>query len=429
MTRLRFLTEWLDPHNARGDDLRATWASLRIEVQTDTEAPPAVVTRFYDRLVDSRRHSLNLPLYPLAEWIAFHWFQLLHGGERDEPRHHDLRAAAGGYTLPALSFWSQGEEVLLRWEAFQSNSRELDFDAHGECLLPRAEVEQSLTDLLHKVAHRLEENAIRATPFQKEWQRLLELEGDERDFCVAAATLGLDPFDVPEEAQATILAVASQLPAGLLAEFLPAATPQSLGDQAQCVAEALALIESAHRSSPSVESLRDRIPIRESSTTPWSRGYEVARHVRKTLSLPGGPVALNILVDLVSPIEARALDHLQRIDGIVARNGSSGGTAVRPQFLTRHPDNVKFALARLLFESLLLPPASATLVTREKTARQKANRAFAAEFLAPAAELVTRLPSPRITREEVAELAGEFGVSTYVIEKQLQNHRLAEIRD
>jgi Zn-dependent peptidase ImmA (M78 family) len=50
------------------------------------------------------------------------------------------------------------------------------------------------------------------------------------------------------------------------------------------------------------------------------------------------------------------------------------------------------------------------------------NRAFAAEFLAPADLIQERLADSRWDHEEVVEhLAEEFGVSTWVIEYQIRN--------
>lgn len=61
------------------------------------------------------------------------------------------------------------------------------------------------------------------------------------------------------------------------------------------------------------------------------------------------------------------------------------------------------------------------------TDRQAQSCAFAAEFLAPAALLKERLRHTHIHPDEVDELAGEFGVSSYVVRHQIRNHNLAAI--
>lgn len=161
----------------------------------------------------------------------------------------------------------------------------------------------------------------------------------------------------------------------------------------------------------------------------WERGYESARRVKQALRLGNGPVPLDRLQQLTTPIEVPELNALGRVDAIVSRNGSRGGAAVAEHFAERRPASARFLLARLLGESLLLEPSGATLLTKERTSRQKANRAFAAELLAPANEVAARLPGTEVSREEVADLAEEFEVSSFVIENQLQNHGLARVVD
>ena len=59
-------------------------------------------------------------------------------------------------------------------------------------------------------------------------------------------------------------------------------------------------------------------------------------------------------------------------------------------------------------------------MTRAFTWDQQASRAFAAELLAPQAALIARAPG-NADPSKVEELAKEFGASTVLIEKQLEN--------
>ena len=74
-------------------------------------------------------------------------------------------------------------------------------------------------------------------------------------------------------------------------------------------------------------------------------------------------------------------------------------------------------------------PRSPSLVIDTNTERQKRNRAFAAEFLAPAEQIKRRLAGKETTREEMDEIAYTMGVSSYVVAHQVQNHGLAVFRD
>ena len=68
------------------------------------------------------------------------------------------------------------------------------------------------------------------------------------------------------------------------------------------------------------------------------------------------------------------------------------------------------------------------LVTEAHTWEQRASRAFAAEFLAPAAGLNKRLGG-RASPSLIDELADQYGVSSYAIGHQIENRRLAWIND
>ncbi len=67
------------------------------------------------------------------------------------------------------------------------------------------------------------------------------------------------------------------------------------------------------------------------------------------------------------------------------------------------------------------------MVTRAQSDRQKCSRAFAAELLAPAGAIRERVSRPGIASDDVDELAALFGVSSFVIQHQLENHRIASI--
>ena len=66
-------------------------------------------------------------------------------------------------------------------------------------------------------------------------------------------------------------------------------------------------------------------------------------------------------------------------------------------------------------------------MTVARTDRQKRNRAFAAEFLAPADWLRERIDGTQISPDEMDDWAQELEVSTVVVGHQIENHRLASL--
>ena len=111
------------------------------------------------------------------------------------------------------------------------------------------------------------------------------------------------------------------------------------------------------------------------------------------------------------------------VDGIITRtDDGSPAFALR----ARRSDSQRFHFCRALGE-VLLSPGSDTLLTRTYSERQQRNRAFAAEFLAPASGLRDRISRPVVDADDIDGLAAEFGVSPYVIEHQIKNHRIAHV--
>jgi Zn-dependent peptidase ImmA (M78 family) len=112
------------------------------------------------------------------------------------------------------------------------------------------------------------------------------------------------------------------------------------------------------------------------------------------------------------------------LNAVVARTPSES-----PYFAVqrRHEAGTVFTLCRALFEYLIANDASVAIVTQTYSERQKRNRAFAAEFIAPAQRLRESINTKIVTEEDIQDLALSFGTSDFVIRHQIQNHRLARI--
>jgi Zn-dependent peptidase ImmA (M78 family) len=68
-----------------------------------------------------------------------------------------------------------------------------------------------------------------------------------------------------------------------------------------------------------------------------------------------------------------------------------------------------------------------SLLSSLSTDSQAQSRAFAAEFLAPAEALRQRITSHSVDPEQADDLAQEFGVSSELIRRQIQNHEVANV--
>src|SRR4051794_13820225 len=91
-----------------GDDLdRATLGSLRISA--GAEGVP--VTEVEDKLAQTVRPHINVPIYPVAQWLLANWWRLRWEGRPNKPSRawrcaHSLAAIGGDHAWPAVEFSS-----------------------------------------------------------------------------------------------------------------------------------------------------------------------------------------------------------------------------------------------------------------------------------------------------------------------------------
>jgi hypothetical protein len=433
--------EWVDPGGARGPELRATWARLEMI------AAGEVVTRVLDQQTRSVRDGLYLPLYPIAEWIASNWWRLLY--EVPSPHltdgngygsRHCLAEAGEGFALPALSLEPQGESLRLSWSGRKPPQAPLEFLGSGVSFLKREAVQAGLTEFVDAVVGRLDEEGVEGTFLQEEWRAIRTLEPDEEEFCRLAATLGLDPFQVPQDLADQVIQAAEKVPLGVQEEFFASADLTGLVEEAAALRETVDAARAPHEGLEPLRELRAEFRASERAgdssvhlprLPPWKQGYAAAQVLRVDLGLDGRPLPSFGSLAGALGVECRALEGeirtargLVTVDGIVAldheeRPGFAVKSAVEPAR--------RFTFCRELFEYLAAPGTAPAIVTRGATHRQRRNRAFAAEFLLPSAALRNRFPDGCATLEEANQVAGEFAVSWAVLNHQLENHRIAEI--
>ena len=430
MGSLKFEVEWEDPLAARGQELRATWASLRILVDNQP------VTRVEDSRSGSVRSHLHLPLYPLAEWLAANWWSLLAEIPPDrEPqpgfhRRHNLRFAREGYALPNLSFIPAGERTTLVWKPESIPQTDVAFLSEGSALLDSTLVRDELASLVETVIGRLDDRGLHETPLQQDWAAIRDAEPEEAEFCRLAARLGLDPYDLSDEMQSELIEVAGRIPHSLHEEFFAAANPTQLRAQVESLNDSLGVIRSMDSRLPELDSLRRALdrPLNGSS---WEQGYSTAREVRSLLHadsrlIPTHEALMNVL--RVDPeIWAGAVTMprtVQPFSSLMAMNASRSPGFVVP---LRPEEAWRFELCRVLFEFLSADKPEVAIATRTRSERQKRNRAFAAEFLAPAGLIRERLPDECVGEDDITDIAQEFGVSPFVIRHQIENHGLAQV--
>lgn len=414
--------EWCDAEPSSDRVSQYTMARVRIE------AGGQIVTSLYDRYLKDDRDEVFVPLAHVAEWMAANWWHLWYepadvSGEQRPGfvARHDLADAGNGFVLPRVTFVPVGDRVRVRARRWSPMHAPLEFRAECDVMLHRDDLEQEFRSLIGDVIERLR---AKRTPFdslESEWRAIESLDQEEREFCQAVAITGLDPFDVDAQTADRIARAWNQLDPAIREDTLGAAPEHSLDAIRDWSDRCL---ESAEQGQSGEGWRTIRQAARRAGASghlPWQRGYEDARAVRKELAAQPGAFDFERSGQLgiwIREDQAPA----PRIHGVVASESPSCVVVRKPEPGTR------FLVARALGDYVGREELAPAILASLDTARQARSRAFAAEFLAPAAWLRNQVGSAEsVDGEAVDEFAAELGVSSSVVHHQIQNHRIAEI--
>ncbi len=411
--------EWEDAPRVRAPELDATWARLEIHAGGDA------ITKVEISRIESVRPYIYVPLFPVAEWVVANWWFLWDEWRADgrNPR-HNLLAAREGFVLPDLSFLPTETRMELAWRPVSSPAASAAFLSGGSKVVDKSAVKEEFRRLVDAVVERLERRHVQGSYLAVEWRAIQEAERDpeQKAFCERAARLGCDPFDVEESVATQIEHLGVVLPEPMVEDFCDAIPLAQLASGAGAIR---AFIDSALLATPEEGRWREvRERLRScGEEIPWRDGYNEARALRSYLGL-NGPIAAGLdsfLSGALGSFEVKEFAAPSRIDAVSAPAQTHAPVFGFPPGLGE--GQRRFSLCRALCDHLVSGQPS--LVTRSRTEHQQRNRAFAAEFLAPADSIRERIGGDRVAEEDIEELAREFEVSDLVIRHQIQNHNLA----
>lgn len=420
---------------------RKSWSAFRMRIGH------RAISRMWDPVLDAERWTLYVPTFPIAEWLVHNWWAFFHEPCRTEallsiPRddhqlgwlkRHSLRCADSSLRLPALAVFNDGRGLRAEWRA--DAERELgrscsssvgEFLATGGDQLDLAGTQDTLSAFIETVIGRVSGVDVpRVSSLCERWKAIKSAEVAERDYCVLAGRLGLDPYsptEIPEPLAILIESEFANPELPLARDLFEVSEPDSLPSQWEWIQSAtndLGLRSDAG-ASPTVAS--------ENSLSPPEFGYELARRIRKEANVPPNQSIPSIesLTELTVKTKLRVEErnHIpgRGIRAIVGSARSGEFVYAGPQ--PRREDNRRFLTARGLYH--LYDAATSgkkgyeRLVTDAFSWDQKASGAFAAELLAPQEALAEQI-STVATATGIQRLADEFTVSSQVIERQLQN--------
>jgi hypothetical protein len=289
--------------------------------------------------------------------------------------------------------------------------------------VPLSSFEKSVAGFIELVLLRLEQFGVMGTDLHRLWSSVCEERADPRlEFARRIeARLGYDPGEAPEEALSTFERLAAEGGKAATEEIAAISNSDERGEQS--VFETLATGPGIPATAPHarigrLDSVEDE--------SPWEAGWRRARWARDVLGVRE-PVLEDAKLSEVFKLPDASVFNQSRVApsaplGLAVRGGRDD--SLKLIFRGWRRVSRRFELARFLCESLSAPDEDLWLPSTDAaTARQKVQRAFAAEFLMPIQEL-KRVIGSEFTSEGIENAADVFGVSALAVRSHLANNNL-----
>lgn len=408
---LQFTCDWQAAPEVRTAELAATWSRLTIEV--DDIIATLVEERGRSHGV---RKSIDDPTYPLAEHLAVNWWTLRASAHRPGSGDVRLAEAGSGFSWPDVTLRTDRD---FTWALVVQRNRDPDFVrflAQGDAVLDAEQTLAEISRFIESTVRRLEEFGVRDTFLQQEWGSIQRADSEEREFCTVAAAWGFDPYHMPALASEELVDLDEQVGhESLLVDLARAVSFDAIDQASGWLVEASARAPAGGAGVPSLGSI-----VRPGlvATQPWTEGYRLAQDLRNALELtPTQPAPIAELV----PVSETVDNPPPNVDGLVRLGIDSAGLV-----LGQHTSSTtrRFAGARALARRAIGSATEFSLLTRGSRYSDRVERAFAAEFLAPAQGLRVLLDGD-FSDEAQHRVAEQLGVSTWVIGHQVDNQLAA----
>ncbi len=371
--------------------------------------------------------------YHLAEWLYWNWWRLRHepippvSNTDDWCLSHCLSEVGEGYVWPFITISSDGRRSVIRSDLSQEENA-LPIRYYGSsrpAALPWSSVEKGIDEFVKTVRERTASHGLGETNLDLLWTDLMTArrEPDSARFRRLEALLGSDPDQLPKESFSPHLSGDGVLGEDAIDE-LAAAAPRMNIDSMLTAANVRELshnhgTRTRNSDALTLNSASTGVPLDEQSAV--EVGVSIARHARRLTGPRDDVMSDRMLTDLAG-VPKKVLEPFQvKIPVSISLRGNSGEDHV----LLRgaRPEIRRHELARLIGDRLIWRDAAVRLSTDSNTYRQKAQRSFATEFLAPAEAVVARADDD-YSDDHVDEIAEHFGVSQRIIGRLLELNRM-----
>lgn len=404
----RITCGWDSAPEVRTPELSATWAHLRIDVND------VAATLVKDHHAPhSLRESIDVSVYPLAEWLALNWWTLSTSSHGKNYSGTSLAGAGDGFPWPALELRSDRGQLWMSQSRADAPAARVTPISVIDAVLEHDEVLAEMGRFIDATVRRLDDAGITGTLLQDEWSAIQGADEEEHTFAIVAAAWGLDPYDISDDdAEALLSANAVLDDPILLADLARAVSLEDLSSAKEWIARASRVPLSEESDTSLIEELQ--LSVSSFGGRPWRLGYERAQQFRGALGLSSTDLAP--IGELVSVAVADANPPVN-VEALVRREGQHLGAVLGPQ---ESVPRIRFLSARTVARRMTDPQGTNSLLTTGSRYTDRMERAFAAEFLAPAAG-VDELLNGDFSEASQERVAKQLQVSSRVIEHQIEN--------
>lgn len=389
---------------------RACFAALGIHVRGHC------LTEGRDALANRLRKAPYLSAYHLAQWLTWNWWRL-----RWEPRTgapdwgfaHRLATIGDGYIWPDITIFSDGRRTVLTADATDERPETpFRYIAQAAVTIPSRDFETGVEDFIVQVLERLDSADRRDSNLAHLWRDLMAERQDPimTRYRTIEALLGQEPDEGDPSRLNGLLQDSERLGFAGIVELAAGggrAGADDLDEMTRRLGFEVCWNSALIPSAPALSVDRSSIPA-------WQLGAEAARAVRDSERLGADPISNRRLADLIG-VDCKILDPPGETRGDLAFALTDAPGSGRIVLRSGWTAGRRFELARLLGDHVLEAATERFLpVTRAYTYRQKAQRAFAAEFLSPRQAVLDRLAGDW-SSENQQEVANQFEVSDWTI--------------
>jgi len=391
------------------------------------------LTEGFDDFIKGYRPGPLVSGYHVAEWLAWNWWRLRwepRAPSRDWWRAHRMAAIGEGYVWPNLTIFSDGlRTALISDPSSRPDAKPFRYVGAIPRIVPSSLFEEAVDAFIPQIAGRLRDAQIGETNLDCVWRDVLQERSDpdtvlRRKF---EALLGCDA-DEADDTQVERLIVDSKSLGTAAMNEVAADHPQG-GEL--LTADTLRDIAARHGFDASP---RDVVPLaprtaprRSPDVAAWRLGGAAARVLREQEGIGSGLIS-NTILSRLSAVQEQILTDRNAgppISFALDNGAAKGRVVLRSKWETGR----RFELARLLGDRIVaLPGGKLFPATRAYTYRQKMQRSFAAELLAPFQALDEMLAGD-YSMEKQQDAADHFKVSELTIRTLLVNHRRLERED